>query len=105
MLTHDEHEALRLRLERAIKANIKRKRIRAIVVNSAMRWQPPLRIEVGKACAQLEIDAPLEVVVAIFESTAFLVVTQHRGIDTPLPYYFSREDVRRVFEGTPNRTM
>ncbi|MBD3404455.1 hypothetical protein GF420_16305 [candidate division GN15 bacterium] len=96
MLTHEEIEQVRMRLEETVKGRIKPRRIRAIDVNSSQHWQPPLHIEVGRRCAHLEKDAPVEEVLAIFESTAFMVCTQSRGVDTPLPYYFSREDVRRV---------
>lgn len=98
MLTSDQREAIRAKLAETVKAPIKAKRIKSIDVNSSQHWQPPLHVEVGKRCAHLEIDAPVEEVLAIFESSAFLVVTKSRGVDTPLPYYFSREDVRRVTE-------
>lgn len=96
-LTEQQRESIRIRLQETTRAPIKSRRIRAIDVNSSQQWQPPLRIEVGRLCAHLEKDAPVERVVAIFESSAYLVVTQSRGMDNMLPYFFSREDVRRVY--------
>lgn len=96
-LTEQQRESIRIRLQETTRAPIKSRRIRAIDVNSSQQWQPALRIEVGRLCAHLEKDAPAERVVAIFESSAYLVVTQSRGMDNMLPYFFSREDVRRVY--------
>ena len=53
-------------------------------------------IEVGKTYRDLEYDAPPDRVLAIFESTTFLVCSQSRGIEGGIPYFFSKEDVRRV---------
>jgi hypothetical protein len=82
---------------------VKDKRLRAITVNPAYRWQPKIRIEVGQAYANLEPGSPREEILAIFESASFLVVTESRGAGTGAPYFFSREDVRRVeyFEPEP----
>ena len=59
----------------------------------------PLYIEVGKQTQGLEIDSPKETVIAIFDATVFLVVTERRGPGDTLPYFFSRTDVTRVIEG------
>ena len=83
-------------LQATSRAPIKAKRIRAITVNPAYRWQPRVRIEVGREYAELEPGAPREEVLAIFESVSFLVVTGSRGAGTGAPYFFSREDVRAV---------
>ncbi len=98
MLSAEEFESIRLRLSKAIKAPVKSKRIRAIKVNSAEHWQPPLYIEVGKRCADLEWNAPVQTIVAILEGPSFMVCTAGRGIDNNLPYFFARTDVRRVDE-------
>jgi hypothetical protein len=55
-----------------------------------------MRIEVGRTYSELEPGSPLEKVLAIFESVSFLVCTERRGIAEGLPYFFAREDVRRV---------
>ncbi len=96
MLSDDERAALSARLERTLKAKIKPRVISAIYVNSASHWQPPMWVEVGKRARNLEPDSPVEEVLAIFESVSFMVCTPTRGTaDTP-PYFFSREDVRRI---------
>ncbi|MBD3170354.1 MAG: hypothetical protein GF307_12795 [candidate division Zixibacteria bacterium] len=98
MLSDEEFESLRNRLEESLEVRIRPKKIKAIYVNSMHHWQPPMTIEVGKYARGLEKDSPSELVLAIFEATTFLVCTQARGIDKPLPYFFTREDVRRVYE-------
>ncbi|MCP4686250.1 MAG: hypothetical protein GY867_12495 [bacterium] len=98
MLPPDELEQLRRRLMEAYSLKIRSKRIRAIKLNSSYHWQPPMLIEVGKRCRNLEQDGPVEEVVAIFESTAFLVCTLEHGASEGMPHFFSRQDVRRVFE-------
>jgi len=98
MLSIDETEELRLRLEKTLGIKIRSRKIRAIHVNSAYHWQPPLFIEVGKFCSDLEKDSPKEEIVAIFESTTFMVCTADRGLHQNLPYFFSKEDVQRVIE-------
>jgi hypothetical protein len=35
-------------------------------------------------------------ILAIFESTTYLVITPEHGFETGLPLFFAREDVRRV---------
>lgn len=91
-------ETIRDHLETLYPGKIRAKRIRAIKVISSYHWQPPLLIEVGKSYRGLEPDSPLDKVIAIFESDSFLVCTEKRGGGTGIPYYFSRTDVRRVFE-------
>ncbi len=98
MLSVQELEDLRQKLEGGIGAKIKDKRIKAIKVNSAYHWQPPMYIEVGDYYRNLEKDSPYEQVMAIFESTLFLVCTLNRGIKNDMPYFFAREDVRQVIE-------
>ncbi len=84
--------------QKALSIKIRPKHIKAIKVNPAAHWQPPMYIEVGGYCNNLEKDTPHEEIVAIFESTTFLVCTLKRGINTDLPYFFTREDVREVIE-------
>ncbi len=98
MLTDEERDALALRLEKDCELKIRPKQIQAIKINSRCHWQPPMKIEVGKMARNLEKDSPSEEVIAIFESVTFLVVTKDRGGDGGLPYFFLREDVRRVWE-------
>nr|MBN2276589.1 hypothetical protein [candidate division Zixibacteria bacterium] len=75
---------------------IRPKLIKRISVNPANHHIPPMDIEIGKIAKNLEPGAPPEMVLAIFESTVFLVCTQTRGIDQPLPYFFAREDILLV---------
>ncbi len=98
MLPPDELESLRQHLINTFGLKIRPKVIRAIKVNSSYHWQPPLFIEVGKKCQSLVQDGPSEEIVAIFESTAFLVCTPDHGVKGGIPHFFSRQDVRRVLE-------
>ncbi len=98
MLSFDEREELARRLEKELELEIRPKKIRAVKINSSCHWQPPMKIEVGKMARELEKDSPSEEVVAIFESVTFLIVTKERGATSGLPYFFLREDVRRVWE-------
>ena len=98
MLSQDEFDRLRERLEKSLHAKIKPRRIRAIFVNSAYHWQPPMWVRVDEYCENLEKDAPPEKVIAILESISFLVCTETRGTEESPPYFFAREDVRRVVE-------
>lgn len=98
MLPSDKLESLRQRLMKDFGLKIQPKAIRAIKVNSSYHWQPPLYIEVGRTCSDLEQNGPREEIIAIFESTAFLVCTPDHGVERGMPHFFSRQDVRRVFE-------
>ncbi|MBN2225939.1 MAG: hypothetical protein JW763_01100 [candidate division Zixibacteria bacterium] len=98
MLNRDEREQLRRKLEERLHIKIRPRSIRAIDVNSAQHWQPAMLIEVGKTYRDLEYDAPPDRVVAIYESSTFLVCSQTRGVGAGIPYFFSKEDVRRVEE-------
>jgi len=98
MLTSEEIESIRVRLNNSIKTKIRPRRIRAIRVNPTSQLLPPLFIEVGKVCRNLEAGAPPEEVLAIFESSTFLVITRSRGLNNNLPYFFSKEDVHEVME-------
>ena len=96
MLTPGEIDRARQDLEKRLNIKIRKWHIRALTVFPANRQIPNMRIEVGQIYKNLEPDAPPEEVLAIFESVSFLVCTQNRGIETGLPYFFAREDVRRV---------
>jgi hypothetical protein len=98
MLTDEERDKLAKRLEKELELTIRPKKIRAIKINSSNHWQPPMTITVGETARNLEKDSPAEEVVAIFEAVTFLVCTRERGGDSGLPYFFLREDVRRVWE-------
>lgn len=91
-----EREQIRKYLEDDLDIKVKERLIRAINVNPSQHAQPPLHIVVGEVCAHLEPDAPPEKVLAIFDATTFLVCTETRGAGVGLPYFFAREDVRRV---------
>lgn len=97
-LSHEQLEAVKKRLEELTKTRIRAKRIKAITVNPSDHHLPKMKIEVGKICKTLEAGAPAERVLAIFESTLFMVVTENRGLDRGLPYFFFRGDVRDVVE-------
>jgi hypothetical protein len=98
MLNRAEWKKLKDDLARRMNIRIQNKYIRAIYVNSAYHWQPPMYIEVGRESNGLEKDSPKEMVLAIFDATVFLVVTEARGLNDTLPYFFSRSDVTRVIE-------
>lgn len=98
MLNRAEWKKLKDDLARRMNTKIRDKYIRAIHVNSAYHWQPPMYIEVGRESKELEKDSPKEMVLAIFDATVFLVVTEARGLKNSLPYFFSRSDVTRVIE-------
>ena len=96
VLSEEEWRRVHEYVQEGSRAPVKEKRIRAITVNPAYRWQPKIRIEVGRYYSNLEPDAPREQVIAIFESASFLVCTPSRGGGRGVPYFFSREDVRQV---------
>jgi hypothetical protein len=85
-------------LEKLTGTSIRSKRIRSINVNPSSHHLPKMTIEVGQVCKTLEPDAPPEKVLAIFESTLFMVVTETRGFGGGLPYFFFRGDVKDVRE-------
>jgi hypothetical protein len=100
MLSDNELNDLRMRLEKRLKTKIRPKRIKAIRVNSSFHWQPPLFIAVGGMSSNMEKDSPPEEIIAIFEHASFVVVTPDRGYtDKTLPYFFARQDVKEVIEG------
>ncbi len=96
MISESERQQIFEYLNATSKTPVKPKRVRAITVNPASRWLPKIRIEVGRRYADLEPGAPAEEVLAIFESVSFLVCTRTRGAGVGAPYFFSREDVRRI---------
>jgi len=98
MFTPDELDKMRLRLEKQLNIRIRKKHIRALTVYPTHQQIPNMYIEVGKTYRNLEPAAPPDQVLAIFESVSFLVCTKKRGIDEGLPYFFAREDARKVEE-------
>ncbi len=97
-LDDKRHEEIRLYLEKLLKNKVLKKKIRAIVVNPLYHGSPKRKIEVGNYYADIEPEAPRQKVVAIFESRPFVVCTEERGAGEGLPYFFTREEVRRVDE-------
>ena len=98
MLTKDELDEIRLHLEKQLNIRIRKKHIKALTVYPTHQQIPNMHIEVGKSYRNLEPGAPPDNVLAIFESVSFLVCTQKRGIEEGLPYFFAREDARKVEE-------
>ena len=98
MLTPEELEELRRRLEKSLNIRLRKKRIRALTVYPTHQQIPNMKIEVGKSYRNLEPGEPPDQVLAIFESVSFLVCTRKRGIEEGLPYFFAREDARKVEE-------
>lgn len=99
MLEQKKYDELKARLEKELKVKIHNKKIKALKINSAFHWQPPLYVEVDGWCAMLEKDTPPENIIAIFEHKSFIIVTPERGYKPgTLPYFFVREDIREVIE-------
>ena len=96
MLSQDEFEKLRRKLEEMFDERVSDRRILALRINSGYRWQPPLYVEVGQCCASLTPDEPPEMIVAIFESRSFLVCTPDHGVENGSPFIFTRDDVKQV---------
>lgn len=101
MLSQNEFETLRRKLEEMFGETVSDRKIRALRVNSGYRWQPPLHIEVGQYCANLTPDGPPEEIVAIFESRSFLVCTPDHGVKSGSPVIFTRADVKQVTDMEP----
>jgi hypothetical protein len=95
-MNEDQRQQVKDYLEQITGVPVKDRRIKAIQVNPSHHSLPPLYIEVGKVCSHLEPDAEPEKVLAIFETTVFLVCTPKRGGGKGLPYFFAREDVHKV---------
>jgi hypothetical protein len=98
-MTDFDREATRRYLERLMNKPVHRHPIKAITVNPLYHGAPRMRIEVGHTVAGMEPDAPPQRVLAIFESTSFLVVTPERGNGVGLPYIFTRQEVTAVERG------
>jgi len=106
MLSQDEFETLRRKLEDMYGERVSGRKIQALRVNSGYRWQPPLYIEVGSYCANLTPDGPPEEIVAIFESRSFLVCTPEHGVKSGSPLIFTRADVKQVVDTeAPDRNI
>ncbi len=96
MTAYPDWEDIYEYLKGTMKAPLRERRIRGVVVNPANHWQPKMHIEVGKFYSDLEYGAPEEQVLAIFESTVFYVCTPTRGGGKGCPYLFAKEDVKKV---------
>lgn len=96
MVTEEARERIRTYLEQLTGVKVRDRKVKGIRVNPSQHSLPPLHIEVGKVCANLEPEAPPEKVLAIFEATVYLVCTATRGAGQGLPYFFAREDVTKV---------
>jgi hypothetical protein len=96
MLENKKLNELKERLEQKMGVKIRPNKIIAITVNPASHSLPKMHIVIGREYKNLEPDAPLEQVLAIFEATTFIVCTQNRGVEKGIPYFFAREDVRKV---------
>jgi len=77
-------------------SKIRPKKIKAITVNPASHLLPKMHIVVGKEYKNLEPDAGLHKVLAIFEATTFIVCTRDRGVEKGIPFFFAKEDVLAV---------
>jgi hypothetical protein len=93
---NDERKRIAEYLARLMRRTIHDKQITAIEVNPLYHGSPRRWIEVGRHYAELEPEAPSQLVIAIFESDSFLVCTPERGAGKGLPYIFTREEVKRV---------
>lgn len=93
-----EYQRIKEYIENLTGQKISSKKIMALGVNPPYHGQPKRLIEVGKFYAELEPGAPLEEVVAIFESKSFCVCTPDRGAGRGLPYFFTRDTVYLVKE-------
>lgn len=94
-----ERENIRLYLEKLVNKPVHDPDIRAITVNPLYHGSSKMRVAVGSHCAGLEPGAPTQVVLAIFESASFLVVTVERGAGAGMPYFFTRQEVKNVERG------
>ncbi len=97
----NQRELVRTRLEKLMRAPVREKRIKAIQVNPLYHGSSKRLIEVGGTYADLEPGEPSRRVLAIFESESFLVCTNERGLESGLPYIFTRSEVVRVDEVSP----
>ncbi len=89
-------DELRVYLEQLLGQKVGAAYISAIYVNPPYHGQNKRWIEVGKAYRDLEPGRDLEPVLAIFESKAFLLVTESRGNLRDVPIIFTRNTVLQV---------
>jgi hypothetical protein len=99
-VTEEVRENIRKYLEETTGWAVSNRRIKALVV-----YPRPSRhkiygvtIEIGKYLDNRMSDTPNEEVMAIFESNAFLVCTQNRGVLRGMPYLYGKEEVQNVKE-------
>ncbi len=96
LMEADERKQVVDYLAKLMQRPVRDKRINAIEVNPLYHGSSRRRIEVGQHYADLEPDAPSQLVVAIFESDSFLVCTPERGYGEGVPYIFTRQEVKGV---------
>lgn len=95
-MENEEHEKLRLYLEELVKQPVHPHRIASLTVNPLYHGSAKMCVRAGQAVGNLEPEAPVQRVLAIFESKSFLVVTPERGYFEGLPYFFTRTEVVAV---------
>lgn len=88
-----DREKVRQYLEELVKAPVQNKVIRSLTVNPLYHGSSKMTIVPGSYAANLEPGAEQELVLAIFESKSFLVVTPSRGNMQGLPYFFTRQEI------------
>lgn len=97
-LSEEKIAEIKERLAKLTKTSVRPKNIKSITVNPSNHALPKMKIEVGKYCKTLDVGASPELVIAIFESTLFMVITETHGLNDGMPYFFFRGDVRLVEE-------
>lgn len=91
-----DREGVRQYLEKLVKAPVLPKLITSLTVNPLYHGSSKMTVVVGNYVGSLEPGASPELVLAIFESKSFLVVTPSRGNMRGLPYFFTRQEVIRA---------
>lgn len=94
-----DRERVRQYLEKLVKAPVQDKVVRSLTVNPLYHGSSKMTISVGHNAANLEPGASIQMVLAIYESKSFLVVTANRGNMQGLPYFFTRQEVVRADSG------
>jgi hypothetical protein len=91
-------EAFRTFAEESLEWDVKDPGIRSLEVLSGTQGRGSDRvwITVGQRLPPGEADSSYDEVLAIFESTAYLVVTWDRGGYQGLPYLYGKDDVLSV---------
>ena len=94
-ITEKIKEGFRKFAEKTLQWNVKDTEIKSITVYAKrIRGRDKIRkITVGEEISPPIADTPGEPVLAIFESTTYLVVTPNRGGIQGVPYLWGKEDV------------